>query len=99
MGGSPLFSIERGRGNLEKARVIMGNTFALLVGTGVVLTAVILLIKQPLLYAFGASDATYQMCIRDSMDSWGSPISTVGRATWEPDRLPKVPPPGILELL
>ena len=59
MGGSPLFSIERGRGNLEKARVIMGNTFALLVGTGVVLTAVILLIKQPLLYAFGASDATY----------------------------------------
>ena len=59
MGGSPLFSIERGRDNLEKARVIMGNTFALLVGTGVVLTAVILLIKQPLLYAFGASDATY----------------------------------------
>ena len=37
----------------------MGNTFALLVGTGAVLTAVILLIKRPLLYAFGASDATY----------------------------------------
>ena len=59
MGGSPLFSIERGRGNLEKAREILGNTFALLVGTGAVLTAVILLIKRPLLYAFGASDATY----------------------------------------
>lgn len=59
MGGSPLFSIERGRGNLEKAREILGNTFALLVGTGAVLTVVILLIKRPLLYAFGASDATY----------------------------------------
>ena len=59
MGGSPLFSIERGRGHLDKARQIMGNTFSLLVGTGVVLTAVILLIKQPLLYAFGASDVTY----------------------------------------
>lgn len=59
MGGSPLFSIERGRGNLDKTRTIMGNTFALLLGTGVVLTVVILLIKRPLLYAFGASDATY----------------------------------------
>lgn len=59
MGGSPLFSIERGRGHLDKARQIMGNTFSLLVGTGVVLTAVILLIKKPLLYAFGASDVTY----------------------------------------
>ena len=59
MGGSPLFSIERGRNNTEKAKEIMGNTFALLVGTGVVLTAVILLIKRPLLYAFGASDTTY----------------------------------------
>ena len=59
MGGSPLFSIERGRNNTEKAKEIMGNTFALLVGTGVVLTAVILLIKRPLLYAFGASDITY----------------------------------------
>ena len=59
MGGSPLFSIERGRGNLEKAREILGNTFALLVGTGAALTVVILLIKRPLLYALGASDATY----------------------------------------
>ena len=59
MGGSPLFSIQRGKGDRDRAQVILGNTFALLVGTGVVLTAVILLIKQPLLYAFGASDATY----------------------------------------
>ena len=59
MGGSPLFSIQRGRGDIHKAKEIMGNTFALLIGTGAVLTAVLLLIKRPLLYAFGASDVTY----------------------------------------
>lgn len=59
MGGSPLFSMERGRGNTDKAKEILGNTFALLVGTGMVLTVVLLLIKKPLLYAFGASDTTY----------------------------------------
>ena len=37
----------------------MGNTFALLVGTGVALTVMLLVLKRPLLYAFGASDATY----------------------------------------
>ena len=59
MGGSPLFSMERGRGNTDKAKEILGNTFALLVGIGMVLTVVLLLIKKPLLYAFGASDTTY----------------------------------------
>ena len=59
MGGSPLFSIQRGRGDFEKAKTILGNTFSLLVGTGVLLTVVLLLIKRPLLYAFGASDVTF----------------------------------------
>ncbi|HJB38398.1 MAG TPA: MATE family efflux transporter [Candidatus Acutalibacter ornithocaccae] len=59
MGGSPLFSIQRGKGDRDRAQVILGNTFALLVGTGVALTVVLLVLKRPLLYAFGASDATY----------------------------------------
>lgn len=59
MGGSPLFSIQRGKGDRDRAQVILGNTFALLVGTGVALTVVLLALKRPLLYAFGASDATY----------------------------------------
>lgn len=54
MGGSPLFSIERGKGDAEKAKRIMGNTFAMLLYTGLALMAVILLFKKPLLYAFGA---------------------------------------------
>lgn len=59
MGGSPLFSIERGKGNQSQAERILGNTFALLVGSGVCLTAAVLAFKKPLLYLFGASDVTF----------------------------------------
>ncbi len=59
MGGSPLFSIERGRGNTALAKRIMGNCFFLLVLTGAALTGAVLLFRKPLLYAFGASDATF----------------------------------------
>lgn len=59
MGGAPLCSIERGKGNLKEAQDIMGNSFVMLVASGVVLTAVGILIKRPVLYMFGASDATF----------------------------------------
>lgn len=59
MGGAPLCSIERGRGNLEEAGKIMGNSFILMVYSGIVLTVLGLLFKRPLLYLFGASDATF----------------------------------------
>ena len=59
MGGAPLTSIERGRGNLDEAERIMGTSFNLLVRTGLVLTVVLLVIKRPLLYLLGASDAIY----------------------------------------
>lgn len=39
----------------------MGNTFTMLLGTGLVLTALVLAFKKPLLYLFGASDATFPM--------------------------------------
>lgn len=59
MGGAPLCSIERGRGNAEEAEKIMGNSFMLMLLFGVILTALGLIFKKPLLYMFGASDATY----------------------------------------
>lgn len=59
MGGAPLFSIQRGKGEPEQAEKIMGNTFSMLVSTGLVLTVVILAFKKPLLYLFGASDVTF----------------------------------------
>ncbi|MFR2781399.1 MAG: MATE family efflux transporter [Clostridium sp.] len=58
MGGAPLCSIERGRGNKEEAEAIMGNSFVMMVLVGLLLTTVGLLFKRPLLYLFGASDDT-----------------------------------------
>ncbi len=59
MGGAPLCSIERGRGNEEEAEKIMGNSFVLLIVSGILLTALGLIFKKPMLYLFGASDKTY----------------------------------------
>jgi putative MATE family efflux protein len=58
-GGSPLFSIARGRGDDEEAGRVLGNSFALLMIFGVILTAAVIAFKARLLYLFGASDATY----------------------------------------
>lgn len=58
-GGAPLCSIARGKGKHEEAEQILGNAFTLLLITGTLLTAAGLLFKKPLLFAFGASDATY----------------------------------------
>ena len=58
-GGAPLFSIERGKGDEKEAEAIMANSFSLLLLFGVVLTVLGLVLKKPLLYLLGASDATY----------------------------------------
>lgn len=59
MGGAPLCSIERGRSNEKEAEAIMGNSFLLMVISGLLLTVLCLLFKKPMLYLFGASDSTY----------------------------------------
>lgn len=59
MGGAPLCSIARGKGDHERAETIMGNAFFLLVTVGLGLTALFLLFKKPLLYLFGASSQTF----------------------------------------
>ena len=58
MGGAPLCSIQRGKGNQEEAEAIMGNSFMMMVLCGLLLTVLGLIAKRPLLYLFGASDAT-----------------------------------------
>ena len=58
-GGAPLCSIARGAGENEKAERIMCNSFTLLIITGIVLPALCIAFMKPLMYAFGASDATY----------------------------------------
>jgi putative MATE family efflux protein len=59
MGGAPLCSIARGQGDIKKAEQIMGNSFTLLILSGILLTILGLLLKKPMLYLFGASDVTY----------------------------------------
>ena len=58
-GGVPLFSIERGAGNEERAGKILGNSFALLITSSFVLTAVGYLFAKPILFAFGAGEESY----------------------------------------
>ena len=59
MGGAPLCSIHRGQGDDAEAEHILGNSITLLLLLGAAATAVCLLLKRPMLYLFGASDATF----------------------------------------
>ncbi|MBS5083418.1 MAG: MATE family efflux transporter [Clostridiales bacterium] len=59
MGGAPLCSIERGRGDVKEAEKIMGTSFSMMILCGVMLTILGLVFNKPILYVFGASDATY----------------------------------------
>lgn len=58
VGGVPLFGIERGKGNEEGAKEILGNSFALLLASSGVLMVLMYAFHKPILYAFGASDAS-----------------------------------------
>lgn len=58
-GGAPLCSIARGKKETGKAEEIVSNAFFMLVITGLLLTAAGILFHRPVLYLFGASDATY----------------------------------------
>ncbi len=58
MGGAPLCSIQRGRGDDEEAEAILGNSFIMMLFCGLILTVLGLIFKRPMLYLFGASDAT-----------------------------------------
>ena len=59
IGGTPLFSMERGRGNDEEAGNIMGNAFVMMIIVALFLTVIGITFHKPILYLFGASDETY----------------------------------------
>ena len=58
-GGAPLFAIARGAQDEDKASRIQSNVFILLFSCSLLLTALCYLFKRPVLYLFGASDASY----------------------------------------
>lgn len=57
-GGAPLAAIELGKKDERKASLIMGNSAWLLVFFSIVLTIGFLILKIPILHAFGASSKT-----------------------------------------
>lgn len=58
-GGVALFAMARGSNDKEKAAQILGNSFGLLFLSSLVLTAVGYIGGRPILFAFGASEASY----------------------------------------
>ncbi len=59
-GGAPLAAIQLGSKNKEKAEDILNQGFTCLILLSIALTTIFLLIKKPLLFAFGASEVTYK---------------------------------------
>lgn len=58
-GGAPLAAIALGRQDKEEAERILGTGTFLLTIIAIVLTVLIYLFKEPILYLFGASDVTF----------------------------------------
>ncbi len=58
MGGAPRASIYMGKKDNKTAEKILGNCFVSLVTVSIVLTMIVLIFKEPLLYLFGASENT-----------------------------------------
>lgn len=59
LGGAPLCSIARGKKDKKGAQKIMTNAYFMLLISGALLTLLGVIFHRPLLYLFGASDATY----------------------------------------
>ena len=59
-GGVPLCAMARGAGDKRRAETIMGNSFTLLVLSGILLTVICYLFRKPVLFLFGASADSYR---------------------------------------
>ncbi len=59
VGGTPLFSIARGRKDEKEAEAILGNAFALLLAAAAGCFFVGYFFRRPILFAFGASEDSY----------------------------------------
>lgn len=59
IGAVPLFSIARGKGEEEEAERYMGNAFSLLMISAIILTVLCYMLRRPIIFLFGASEASY----------------------------------------
>lgn len=58
MGGAPKAAIALGKGDQKEANKILGNSILVTIALAIVLTIILLIFNEPLLYAFGASENT-----------------------------------------
>ncbi|GAA0784021.1 MATE family efflux transporter [Hathewaya limosa] len=58
MGGAPLAAIKMGKDDNKGAEKILSNSFSMLIILAVILTTIFLIFKEPILWVFGASNAT-----------------------------------------
>ncbi|MGL4738012.1 MAG: MATE family efflux transporter [Cellulosilyticaceae bacterium] len=58
MGGAPLTAIKMGEKDIDGAQKLMTNSFSMLIIIGFILTIVLSVFKEPILWAFGASNET-----------------------------------------
>lgn len=59
-GGAPLFAMALGEGREDNARKILSNAAVALAAIAIAVGALFIAFHRPLLYAFGASDKTYE---------------------------------------
>lgn len=60
MGGAPLCAISLGQKNQEKSEKIMANSFICLIVSSIIITIIVLLFKEQILYLFGADSITIE---------------------------------------
>lgn len=58
MGGAPKAAIALGKADQKEANKILGNSILVTIALAIVLTIILLIFNEPLLYAFGASENT-----------------------------------------
>lgn len=58
MGGAPKAAIEMGKGDNDRAERILGNVFSAIIITSIILTFLLFIFGQKLLFLFGASNET-----------------------------------------
>ena len=63
MGGAPKAAIKMGEGKIKEANKILGNCFVVTIIFSLLLTIVVQIFKEPILYTFGASENTIKYAL------------------------------------
>lgn len=63
MGGAPKAAIKMGEGKIKEANKILGNCFVVTIIFSILLTIVVQIFKEPILYTFGASENTIKYAL------------------------------------